>query len=242
MPAGKLLDWQRLALALQSLERHFALEGSANGVFCTNGRTGTGYGAGSRAPARIRRPAGTIHRAWRETPAGAAIRRGFLAGGARGGHDPRIRLHLLSFCARKSGTGADCQARQLRAAAAASGRRLEHLSRGTFGAECHDESVLRIEACGRFAGFAAPDASARGDPPAWRARAHELVRAVLPGAGGRRGVGAGSVDSAGVDAVAELVLSEHLRDVVVDARNRDPHGDSLGAASGLALAGTRASG
>ena len=41
----------------------------------------------------------------------------------------------------------------------------------------------------------------------------------------------GPVDSAGNDAPAELVLSQHLRNVFVDARHRNSHGDSFRAAA-----------
>ena len=47
---------------------------------------------------------------------------------------------------------------------------------------------------------------ARNRPPSRRTGTHEFLRSLLPGAGGRRRLGAGSRDSAGTDAAAELVL------------------------------------
>src|SRR5713101_3474612 len=86
-----------------------------------------------------------------------------------------------------------------------------------------------------------PDArhmvEARGGAFAGRTGTLQFLRAVLSGAGRRGGLGTGARDSAGADAAAELVLSEHLRDVVVDARDCDPDVDPFGAAAGLPLAG-----
>src|SRR5713226_13060 len=69
---------------------------------------------------------------------------------------------------------------------------------------------------------------------------HELLCALLSCLGRRCRVGTRPCDSAGADAAAELVLSQYLRDVVVDARHRHSHGDFVRRAAGLALAGTRA--
>src|ERR1700692_4855116 len=67
----------------------------------------------------------------------------------------------------------------------------------------------------------------------------QFLRSILSGGGGRARLGDGAVDPAGDDAPAELVLPQHLRDVFVDARDRDSDGDSVRVAAGLALAGTR---
>src|SRR4030088_1415862 len=48
-------------------------------------------------------------------------------------------------------------------------------------------------------------------------------------------LGIGSRDSAGVDAAAELVLLQHLRNVFLDARYRDSDGNFVRVAAGLAI-------
>ena len=111
-------------------------------------------------------------------------------------------------------------------AASNSGWRLEHLSRRSVGAERHLQGVFRAEAGRRRSEFAAPDGRARNHSPSGRPRTHQFLRPFLSGARRRGRLGACSRDSAGADAAAQLVFHQHLRNVFLDARHRDSHGDS----------------
>src|SRR2546427_6910713 len=104
---------------------------------------------------------------------------------------------------------------------------MEHLSGWPVGAECHSQGVLCIEAGRRFARCAAHAEGVCDGAPFGRPGAHQFVHAVLSRHGGSGWMGDGSCRSAGTEAVAELVLLERIPDVVVDARDLDPAGDTI---------------
>ncbi len=65
----------------------------------------------------------------------------------------------------------------------------------------------------------------------------QFVYAALPGAGGRGGLGHGPGGAARIDAPSELVCDQYLRNVFVDARDRDSVDDSIRAQAALQRAG-----
>ncbi len=98
---------------------------------------------------------------------------------------------------------------------------------------------LHVLVGGRFSLCAEPGTRAGNGASPWRAGAFQFLRSVLFGAGRRGELGSCSFDSSRADAYPPLVHFQYLRNVVVDARYRRPHGDSVGPASRLATTRAR---
>ena len=89
------------------------------------------------------------------------------------------------------------------------------------------KAYFALKLAGDLPGPAAHGTRSRARAGTGRTGSDQLLHPVLSRFGGSRSLGDGTGSPAGTDAASLLVCDQHLRDVLLDARNRNPAGDSL---------------